>query len=129
MGGKKPPKHVMCKHCKTHKMVEVKYAGNHFCDLCATRGTTYHCNSGSKCNYDMCKSCYTSERKKVKAEWKKWIAKHPEDADKKDKKKKDSNKDSDDDEEKEKSEKSETEDQSSASQKDADATESGKETE
>merc|ERR1712048_1096226 len=65
--GKKPPKHVECNKCKKAKMVEVKYASNHFCDLCATKGTTYACSGGgAKCNYDLCKGCYTSERKKVK---------------------------------------------------------------
>merc|ERR1712187_676690 len=126
--GKKPPKHVECKHCKNYKMEEVKYASNHYCDLCSTRGTTYHCSRGTSCNYDMCKACYQTERKKVKAAWKAWVAKHPEGGDKKDKKKKDK-KDSDDEDEK-KSEKSETEDQSNTSKKDTDeAAESGKETE
>merc|ERR1712232_1371218 len=91
--GKKPPKHVECKN--SHRMEEGKYADRHYCDVCGTRGTTYQCTSN--CNYDMCKKCYKSKKKEVKAEWEKWCEKHPED---KKKSKKDAKDDEDDDEKK-----------------------------
>jgi len=85
--GKKPPKHVECK--KGHRMIESKFA-HRVCDLCRKSGTLYQCNNPS-CYYDMCKPCYKSQKKKVKAAWKEWLEKHPED------KKKDDDKEDKDD--------------------------------
>merc|ERR1712048_234270 len=77
----------MCK--KGHNMEEVKYTAKNYCDMCSTSGTTYQCSAS--CNYDLCKTCYKTTKKKVKAELATWLEKHPDDPDnkKKDKKKKD----------------------------------------
>jgi len=92
--GKKPPKHVECK--KGHRMTEVKLAYTHHCDVCGCSGTTYQC--GVSCNYDMCKKCYKEAKKKVKANWKEWVEKHPEDKEKDKKEKADKEEDEDKDE-------------------------------
>jgi len=99
MVGKKPPKHVECP--KGHRMVETKMAYNHHCDVCGVSGTQYQ--SSNNYNYDMCKKCYKEKKKKVKADWKAWCEKHPEDKekDKKDKADKDDDEDKDDADEKE----------------------------
>jgi len=88
----KPPKHVVSK--KGHKMVEVAIQHRHICDKCGKTGTSYQCSGGS--NYDLCTDCYKAERKKVKAKYREWLEKHPEDEDAK-KKSKDEDKDKDDD--------------------------------
>jgi len=88
--GTKPPKHVECKN--GHRLEEEKFADRHLCDVCGARGTQYQCTA--TCNYDMCKKCYKAKKKDVKAEWDKWIEKHPED---KKKSKKGDNDDKDDD--------------------------------
>lgn len=113
--GKKPAKHVECKH--GHRMEEVALQERHFCDLCSLRGTLYQC--GKSCNYDMCKKCYKAAKVKVKADWDKWCEKHPEDK----KKSKKDKKDDDDDEKKESGK--ETGDESG---KESGKEESGKET-
>jgi len=77
--GKKPAKHVMS--AKGHRMTETKMAYSHHCDICGKSGTTYTCSGGT--NYDMCEPCYKNAKKEVKAKWKVWIEKHPEDAKKK----------------------------------------------
>merc|ERR1712066_995756 len=93
--GKKPPKHVECK--KGHPMDKVDKTWAHHCDICGVAGITRQCKEG--CNYDMCEKCYKESKKKVKAKWKEWVEKHPEDKKK--------GKDEDDDEEEKKSEKGE----------------------
>lgn len=97
--GKKPPKHVQCK--KGHKMSESNYASNHLCDICRKSGTQYQCNE--KCNYDLCKDCYKKKKKEIKAKYKEWLEKHPDDPDnkKKDKEDKEEEDKADDDEKKE----------------------------
>jgi hypothetical protein len=82
--GKKPPKHVLCKN--GHKIEEVKYCGKRLCDLCGVVGTIYQCNSD--CNYDLCKACYKTSKKKVKEELAAWYEKHPKDPDAKEAKEK-----------------------------------------
>jgi len=77
--GKKPPRHVLSP--KGHRMNETKMAYSHHCDICGKSGTTYTCSGGT--NYDMCEKCYKEARKDVKAKWKAWVEKHPEDAKKK----------------------------------------------
>lgn len=77
--GKKPAKHVMS--AKGHRMTETKMAYSHHCDICGKSGTTYTCSGGT--NYDMCEPCYKNAKKEVKAKWKAWVEKHPEDAKKK----------------------------------------------
>lgn len=91
--GKKPPKNVQCK--KGHKMSESNYASNHLCDICGKSGTSYQCHE--KCNYDLCKDCYKKKKKEVKAKFKEYLEKHPEDPDNK---KKEKEVDEDDDEKK-----------------------------
>lgn len=92
--GKKPPRHVECK--KGHRMTEVKMAYSHHCDVCGASGTTYQCSVS--CNYDMCKKCYKDNKKKVKANWKEWVEKHPEDKEKEKKDKSDKEEEEDADE-------------------------------
>lgn len=102
--GKKPAKHVQCK--KGHRLEE-KPNAKHVCDICGKSGTHYQCGSG--CPYDLCKVCYKSAKKKLKAELEAWYEKHPEekkkDEDKKKEKKKKGEKgDRDDSDEDKKSE-------------------------
>merc|ERR1712050_208791 len=91
--GQKPPKHVTCR--KGHKVEEGdKPLRTHSCDICYSRGTTYACVKN--CGYDLCKKCYKEQKAKVKAAYKEWLEKHPEDA-KKEKKDKEEKEDEDDD--------------------------------
>lgn len=128
--GKQPPKHVECKN--GHRLEEVNNAARHYCDVCGSHGTQYRCTE--KCNYDLCKKCYKTKKKEVKAEWEKWCEKHPEDKKKKKSEKDDEDKEDDDKksdaEEKNASEKETSEKETSeASEKEASEKEtSGKET-
>lgn len=101
--GKKPSKHVLCK--KDHRMEEVKHCPRNYCDICGVAGTIYQCSCN--CNYDLCKACYKTSKKKLKDELAAWLAKHPQDPDnkkeKKDKKKKGSDDEAEDEEKSEKS--------------------------